>query len=53
MHAHVNGLKAPFLLVSSSPREGQPPAKLFVPLAGLDGRLGRLPRPVPVHASIN
>ena len=25
MHAHVKGLKTPFLLVSFSPREGQPP----------------------------
>jgi hypothetical protein len=33
----------------SSLKEGQPP-KLFVHLGGLEGRLGRLSRPVPVHA---
>jgi len=32
-----------------SPREGQPP-KLSVHLGGLEGRLGRLSRPVPVYA---
>ena len=48
MRAHVKGLIAPSSWCPSSPREGQQP-KLFVHLDGLEGRLGRLSRPVPVH----
>jgi len=48
VHAHVKGLKTPSWC-PSSPRKGQPP-KLFVHLGGLEGWLGRLSRPVPVHA---
>jgi len=42
-------LQTPFLLVSFLPREGQPP-NLFVHLGGLEGQLGRISRPIPVHA---
>jgi hypothetical protein len=49
VHAHVKGLKTSFLWCPSSPKKGQSP-KLYVPLGGLEGRLGRLSRPVPIHA---
>jgi len=49
VYAHVKGLKAPSSWCASFPREGQPP-ELFVPLGGLEGRLGRLSQPVPIHA---
>jgi len=48
-------LKTPFLLVSFLPKRGPasqavcPPWGLFVPL---EGRLGMLSRPVPVHFQI-
>ena len=42
VHAHVKGLKTPFLLVS--PGEGRPPLLAVFPFQG------QLSRPVPIHA---
>ena len=57
MQVHVRactceGNEGALPLGPSSPIEGQPP-KLFVHLGGLEGRLRRLSRPVPIHTNFN
>jgi hypothetical protein len=50
VHAHVKGLKTPFLLVTFFPKRGPDSQAVCSFGGGLEGQLGRLSQPVPIHA---